>query len=61
MQPKIGVLEKKKDLQIGVRGLKSLGNPELVQNTLIKRSDFANPLLILEKSIILRYRLATAI
>ena len=60
MQHKIGVREKK-DLQIGVRGPKSLGNSELVQNTLINHSDFANPLLILEKSEILRYRLATAI
>ena len=60
MQHKIGVREKK-DLQIGVRGPKSLGNPELVQNTLINHSDFAIPLLILKKSEILRYRLATAI
>ena len=60
MQHKIGVREKKV-LQIGVRGPKSLGNLELVQNTLINQSDFANPLLILEKSGILRYRLATAI
>ena len=60
MQHKIGV-RKKKDLQVGVRGPKSLGNPELVQNTLINYSDFANPLLFLEKSEILRYRLATAI
>ena len=60
MQYKVGVREKK-DLQIGVRGPKSLGSPELVQNTLINHSDFANPLLIPEKSEILQYRLATAI